>query len=193
MRHTVHNFFTIGGYEKEEKWLNSMSAKGLQLVSTNGIRYVFEEGGRGEYVYRLELLEHLPSHPESVMYLRFLEETGVEHVSSFHRWVYLRKKAGAGAFEVYSDIDSKLAHHRRILNISLGVSVALLINTAVQILCAGIEFSARHALPGWSNAYIAPFFIAAGVSLVMLAVVQIIAAPLRSARKKLLLQKQISE
>ena len=67
-----------------------------------------------QYLYRIELLENMPSHPESQAYLRFLEENGVEFVSSYLRWVYLRKPASEGAFDLYTDMDSKIKHYRRI-------------------------------------------------------------------------------
>ncbi len=196
MRHVVYKFFTIGAYEKEEKWLNEMSARGLQLIAANGIRMEFEEGGRGEYVYRLELLPHLPSHPESVMYLRFLEETGVEQVASYHRWVYLRRKAGEGAFEVYSDLESKIAHCGRIIGISTGVSAALLVTIATQLIAAFI----RYAESVQSGAYMAympyilPFTVPALVLLIAaLAFVQIVVIPVRKTRKKLIAKKRVSE
>ncbi len=53
MRQIVYKYFSIGAYEKEEKWLNELSAKGMQLVDASGMRFVFEEGCKGEYVCRL--------------------------------------------------------------------------------------------------------------------------------------------
>lgn len=101
-------------YEKEERWLNDMSARGLAMVDYSWCRYVFEEAPQGQWIYRIELLEQLANHPESVAYLRFLEESGVEVVATYMRWVYLRKPATEGAFDLYSDLDSKLAHYKRI-------------------------------------------------------------------------------
>ena len=101
-------------YEKEEAWLNSMSAKGFAFTDFFFCRYVFEDSEPGEYIYRIELLENLPGHPESRKYLNFMEENGVKQISSWHRWVYFRKKAVDGPFDIYSDIDSKIAHYRRV-------------------------------------------------------------------------------
>lgn len=116
MRQVIHKAFWIWEYEKEEKWLNEMSGKGLQLVDAGFCRYTFEEGTPGEFLYRIELLNNTPNHPESVSYIRFLEDTGVEHVGSYFRWVYLRKKASEGSFDLFSDIDSKIKHTRRIIS-----------------------------------------------------------------------------
>jgi hypothetical protein len=100
-------------YEKEEKWLNEMSAKGMALTDYSWCRYVFEETSDYQYIFRIELLENMPSHPESIAYLRFLEENGVECVASCMRWVYLRKKAAEGPFDIYTDISSKIRHYKR--------------------------------------------------------------------------------
>jgi len=115
MRHSIYKLFFAWDYDKEEKWLNEMSKKGLQLVHPGFLRYVFEENTKDQYVYRLELLNNLPSHPESESYIRFLEDTGAEYVGSLHRWAYFRKNAADGEFELYSDIDSKIRHYKRIL------------------------------------------------------------------------------
>lgn len=110
----VYKRFSIGGFEKEEKWLNEMSAKGMQLVSVGFFRYEFEQGTPSEYIYRLEFLDKLPLNAESVAYIKFMEETGVDHIGSFFRWAYFRKKTTDGPFELYSEISSKIKHYKRI-------------------------------------------------------------------------------
>ena len=101
-------------YEKEEKWLNELAAKGLTMTDYSWCRYVLEETPPGEYVYRIELLDHLATHPESRRYIAFIEETGAECVATYLRWVYFRKKTADGPFELYSDNASRLAHYRRV-------------------------------------------------------------------------------
>jgi hypothetical protein len=101
-------------YEKEEKWLNEMSAKGLALTDYSWCRYVFTETPDSEYTYRIELMEHRSTHVESAAYIRFLEESGVECVATYIRWIYLRKKTSEGSFDIYSDIESKIRHYKRI-------------------------------------------------------------------------------
>jgi hypothetical protein len=121
VRRTIHRWYWAWDFEKEEKWLNEMSAKGLQLVSVGFCKYVFEESARDEYTYRLELLENLPTNHQSTSYIHFLEETGVEHIGSVLRWAYFRKKVADGAFEIYSDIDSKIKHYKRIMTLFFAV------------------------------------------------------------------------
>ena len=112
MKHIIRKAYW--DYEKEEKWLNSLSAKGLAMTDYSWCRYVFEETLPGEYIYRIELLEKPASHPESRQYIAFIEDTGAEFVASYMRWAYLRKKAEDGPFELFTDIDSRLIHSRRI-------------------------------------------------------------------------------
>ena len=112
MKYIVHKAYW--DFEKEEQWLNDMSAKGMAFTDYSWCRYVFTDAPANAYIYRIELLDNLPTHPESIAYLRFLEENGVEHVASYMRWVYLRKPASEGAFDIYTDIDSKIKHYQRI-------------------------------------------------------------------------------
>lgn len=120
MKKVIYKLFFAWNFEKEEKWLNEMSAKGLNLDGVGFCKYIFEEGTPGEYIYRLELLEKGPTHAESEQYIRFLEDTGVEYVGSVTRWVYFRKKAADGEFDLFSDIDSRIKHLNRLTS-SFGV------------------------------------------------------------------------
>lgn len=115
MRKTVRKLFWVWDFEKEEEWLTQMAAKGLALVSVGFCRYEFEECLPGEYTVRLELLENLPTHPESERYIAFLEETGAEHVGSYMRWAYFRKKTADGSFELFSDNESRIKYLTRII------------------------------------------------------------------------------
>ncbi len=110
MKHVIHKIFY--NYEKEERWLNGLSAKGLALVDYCWIRYVFEDSQPGEYIYRIQLLENLASHPESRKYIAFAESTGAECIATYLRWVYFRKRAADGPFELHSDIGSKIRHYK---------------------------------------------------------------------------------
>jgi hypothetical protein len=125
MKHIVRKAFI--DYEKEEKWLNEMAAKGLAMTDYSWCRYAFEETPPGEYTYRLELLDNLAVHPESRKYIQFLEETGVDQVASYGRWVYFRKKTADGPFELYSDIDSKIKHYQRVFQLWFVLGIAELL------------------------------------------------------------------
>lgn len=124
MKHKVWKFFGFWQHEKEEVWLNEMSAKGLQLASVSFCTYFFDEGNFNEYTYRLELLNGWLYSAENVAYIRFLEETGIEHVATFGRWGYFRKKTSEGAFEMYSDNTSKIKHYQRIIQMTILLGLA---------------------------------------------------------------------
>lgn len=129
MRHTVHKLFCVWDFDKEEKWLNEMSARGMQLAAVGFCKYLFDDGEPGGYCVRLELLDNWPTRPESEKYIRFVEDTGAQYLGSVLRWVYFRKKASEGGFDLFSDIDSRIRHLKRIFSL-----VGLL---GVLVLCSG--------------------------------------------------------
>lgn len=110
MRTIIHKCFFVWNFDAEEKWLNEMAAKGLCLVSVGFCKYEFKDCVPGEYRICLQLLDKMPKHPESQKYIEFMEETGAEHVGSFTRWVYFRKKASEGSFELFSDHASRFKY-----------------------------------------------------------------------------------
>lgn len=126
MRRVMHRLFWAWDFDCEEEWLNTWSARGWALVDVCGFRYVFEESAPGEYAYRLELLEHTANHAESRCYLDFLHDMGIECVGSYGRWAYLRRKSDGASFDLFSDIDSKIAHLRRINTLVTAVLVICL-------------------------------------------------------------------
>ncbi len=156
MRTTLRKWFWIWDFDKEEKWLSEMAAKGFALVSVGFCRYEFEDCIPGEYNVRLEMLDSMPDHPESRKYIQFLEETGAEHVGSRIRWIYLRRKAECGHFDLFSDNESRIRHLGGIMHllallgganlcIALGnFSIAFGVNetfSAVNAVCAGISLA----------------------------------------------------
>lgn len=127
MRKVVYKLFWVWNFDKEEKWLNSMAAKGLNLINVGFGRYVFEEGLPKEYTYRLELLNYMPSHLKSGEYIKFLEDTEVEYIGNVFRWVYFRRKTEKYEFNLYSDIDSRIKHLNKILLLILPLMILELI------------------------------------------------------------------
>ncbi len=115
MRHKVWKLFW--DYELEEKWLNEMSVKGLHMIYYSMGQYIFEEDSQKRYQYKIELLKERVSNPESQVYIDFLSENDIEKVSSYMRWIYLRKDTKFGEFNLYSDKASKIAHYTRVYNV----------------------------------------------------------------------------
>ena len=124
MKKTIRKIFWMWEFDKEEKWLNEMSAKGLQLSSVGFCKYTFNLGSPNEYTYRLEMLKHWPSHPETATYINFLEDTGAEHIYTLSCWAYFRKKSEEIGFELFSDIDSRIRHLNKTL-IIIGIFLGL--------------------------------------------------------------------
>ncbi len=121
MRTVIGKWFWIWDFDKEEAWLSEMAAKGFALVSVGFCRYEFEDCTPGAYNVRLEMLENVPTHPESRTYIEFLEDTGAEQVGSRLRWIYLRRRAEYGPFELFSDNASRIKHLTGIIRLLLAV------------------------------------------------------------------------
>lgn len=130
MKKIVHKWFWPWDFDKEETWLNEMSAKGLALHSIGYCRYEFTPCQPGEYNFRIELLENMPNHPESQHYITFMEESGIEQIGSYARWVYFRKKNDGIPFDLFSDYDSRIKHLDRILLI-VGILFGINLNNAL--------------------------------------------------------------
>ena len=80
MRKVIHKGFFVWNFDKEERWLNEMAAKGLALISVGFCRYEFEDCMPGEYKICLQFLEDNFKSIENTKYIEFLEETGAEHI-----------------------------------------------------------------------------------------------------------------
>ena len=158
MRKVIKKLYFIWSFDKEEKWLNEMAAKGLALVSVGFSRYEFEDCAPGEYNVRLELLKDTVNHPESQNYIRFIEETGAEHIGTLFRWVYFRKKADTAPFNLFSDIDSRIRHLNRMLFIPVIFCIANMINA--------INMTQRYISDDITTALI-PAILAWSISLLM--------------------------
>ncbi len=114
MKKKVYKIFFVWEYEKEEKWLNKMSAKGWQLIKGGSFKYLFEKGEPNEYDYKLELLEEEPDSPKSKNYIDFLKEANIENVGKCKNWIFLRKKTADGGFSSDNKTLSHINHSLRV-------------------------------------------------------------------------------
>ena len=164
MRTVIRKLFFVWDFEKEEQWLNEMAAKGFGLVSVGFCKYEFEACLPGEYKVCMQLLEKMPRHPETQKYIEFIEETGAEHVGSFTRWVYFRKKSADGAFALFSDNESRVKYLTSIFSfIALVVGCNLVIGLENLFLALSLGFSGNWL--GFLNLAIAIFGIPGTVKL----------------------------
>lgn len=83
-RKTVHKWFWVWDFEKEERWLNGMAQSGWLLDGVGFGTYHFAPCAPGEYAVRLEM------HPYDKEYIRFMQDTGAEYVGRVLQWVYFR-------------------------------------------------------------------------------------------------------
>jgi len=174
MRRIIYKWFWMWNFDKEEQWLNEMAAKGLVLSGVGFTRYEFDENDSDRYHIRMEMLDRLPKHPESQRYIRFLEETGAEHVGTLLRWVYFRKKSDEGPFDLFSDVDSRIRHLNRMLWLIGFLGVLNLFNT--------FNISSMFLRDGYNFELAVALFCGAVALLLLYGYIQIL-------RKKLRLKK----
>ncbi len=179
MRRIIRKFFWAWDYDKEEEWLNEMSAKGLALVSVCFNRYEFEECQPNEYSCQIVFCDNHAKSYEGRKYIDFIEETGAECVGTWLRWVYFRKKTDGGKFELFSDKDSNIKHLQSIIRF---ITVFGALNTAAGITNIAIGISDNS-----SNLSIGLVGFALG------ALALSGAARLRAKVKRLREERQISE
>lgn len=133
---TVRKVFAVWDFDKEEEWLNSMAQEGWTLIKAGFCKYVFERTEPGEYIIRLEMHEYEKE------YISFMRDTGAEYVGRVLQWLYFRKKTELGEFELFSDIDSRIAHLKNIgwtLLLVGGANAILCLTTGygyINLLCA---------------------------------------------------------
>ena len=89
---------------KNEEWLNAMAQSGWVLEKTAFATYYFRRCEPDEYTIRLEF------HDYDESYIQFMAETNAEYVGRMAKWIFFRKKAADGPFDIFSDIDSRIAH-----------------------------------------------------------------------------------
>lgn len=104
-------------YDKDEEqdWLNEYARQGWAMTKFWLGVVTFVPCQPGEYIYQIDLLPGKGLLAEDYEgYVIFMDEMGVEVLQRWGRWVYLRKRAGDGPFEVYTDAESRIALYRRI-------------------------------------------------------------------------------
>ena len=133
--------------EEMEHYLNEMSREGWQCCEIVRDELRFVRGEQDEYTYRVQYF-YESRDGEKDDYLRTLGETGAALVGEYGEMLILRKKTADGAFELYSDLDSKIAalekrrsHYRSGM---LGALIMLLMWVEVDY-----RSISRNGLEGW--------------------------------------------
>ena len=127
-RKIVKKWIWIWEFDKEERWLNAMAQSGWVLDKVGFCRYEFVPCEPGEYTVRLEMREH------DEAYLCFMAETGAAYVGRMMKWIYFRKKTELGQFELFSDLESRIAYLDKMCRMLRGAGVANLLIGVVNTL-----------------------------------------------------------
>ena len=136
--------------DAETKWLNEMAEQGWAMKRFFAGFYSFEKCEPGQYVYQVDFGNRFFSVSEE--YRDFMQDTGVDIVQTWGFWIILRKQAGEGTFELYTDVDSTIEHYTKIRKMFKAVAV-------VEILCLFLELYAGYS--GFSMGYVFSFLILA--------------------------------
>ncbi len=136
-RKTLIRWFWVWNFEKEEDWLNEMAMEGWALVSVGFLTYTFERCEPGEYIIRLEM------HGYDDSYLSFMEDMGAEYIGRVFKWIYFRRASELGQFDIFSDIDSKIAHLKNIYTMILLIGIGNIL--------IGLGNSVNRLGIGWIN------------------------------------------
>lgn len=132
--------------DKETVWLNQMASEGWALKSFFAGFYKFEPCRKGEYIYQIDLGDTLYSVSDE--YRELMGELGVEIVVLWGYWIILRKRAADGPFELYTDVESKIEHYRKIRRMFKAVTILELIGLFMEIFAGmtGTDFAWAFAL-----------------------------------------------
>ncbi|MHC1750761.1 MAG: DUF2812 domain-containing protein [Cellulosilyticaceae bacterium] len=134
-------FKAFSDKDLEEEWLAQMCSKGWGFKKFRLGFYTFEPCEPNEYCYQIDLLDNWRGDKHD--YAAFMEETGVEVIGQWYRWVYIRKRACEGPFEMYTDTETKITQYQRILRfftIGLWIEIILcLMEIGVAIKSGRIE------------------------------------------------------
>lgn len=125
----VRKWFWVWDFEKEEQWLNMMAESGWVLNKVGFCRFEFIPCKPGEYAVRLEMREEDPA------YISFMSEMDTEYVGRVAQWLYFRRKTADGPFELFSDLDSRMAHLNRInrvLRIITAANIAIGVGNSIN-------------------------------------------------------------
>ncbi len=120
--------------DKETAWINEMAAQGYALTGYCIGFYIFEECEPGKYTYQIDFGDKMFAVDEN--YREFMAENNVEIVSLWGYWIFLRKLAADGDFELYTDVDSSIEHYTKILKMFKVVTIIELICFFVEVLGA---------------------------------------------------------
>lgn len=123
----VYRTFWVWDDTKEEAWLGEMSRRGYHLKSPGSFAYTFEQGPPAEMTYRLDFqsARTVPK-KDREEYLALFKDAGWDLAGERYGWYYFRRPAeGDNPPEIFSDTESRISKHRRVL-VALGFLLFIL-------------------------------------------------------------------
>lgn len=120
--------------DKETLWLNEMADQGYAMTGFFCGFYTFEKCKPGEYRYQVDFSEK--PFGLSTNYREFMGEMNIEIVQQWFFWVILRKKAAEGDFQLYTDVDSSIAHYKKIRTMFKIAAILEIIFFTIECICA---------------------------------------------------------
>lgn len=116
--------------DKMIQFINEMSQKGYAMTGFFAGFFHFEKCKPGNYIYQVDFSEKFFRVTDS--YREFMEEQDVEIVQCWGPWVYLRKEASKGEFQMFTDIDSQIVHYTKILTMFKIVTIIEVIGFMIE-------------------------------------------------------------
>ncbi|OFI48685.1 hypothetical protein BG261_07265 [Floricoccus tropicus] len=137
----IFKAFLFWNFDKEEKWLNDMSAQGWQLEEVKfSFYYKFYKGKPNEYTYRLDYLNG--GKKKNKEYLDFLQSFDVQKVGQYLNWVYLAKENtdNEEEFELFSDNQSRIDYLNKLIRFSIILLVFSILLFLYSLLFRGTKY-----------------------------------------------------
>lgn len=176
--------------EQIEEQANKMAKEGWLLEKFGSLRAVYRRGKAGKYEYRVQVKE---AGMDRLVYTVELAEFGIEEVGGVGDLLVLRKSSDGAPFELYSDLDSRIAQQKKAVRYLRGGLILsccwmsiVLMNVLTTLMNANvIGRYAGVAAIRFSSAQI--FLLAASFLLLLICIAGLIDCPagLRRAKKRI--------
>ena len=180
--------------ERIEEQANRMAKEGWLLEKFGSLFSTYRRGKVGEYEYRVQVKE---AGMDRLVYTAELAEFGIEEVGGVGDLLVLRKKSDGVPFELYSDLDSRIAQQKKAVRYLRGGLIAsffwgsmMLMNVLTTLMNANvIGRYAGVAAIDFSTARV--LMLVAASLLLLVCIVGLIDCPigLRRAKKKIAVLK----
>ncbi len=130
--------------DAEIDWLNEMSEKGWAVKSFFMGFFSFEECEKGKYLYQMDFNSKCGTSRE---YREFMREADIEIVQSWFFWTILRRPASEGEFQLYTDLESSIAHYSKIRMLFKIAAIVEVICMCIVLMMTGIENQLYMGIP----------------------------------------------